>query len=141
MRFYPAMPEALKEHSERIMRLARARRMTIATVESCTAGSLAQLLSQAEGASETLHGGFIVYTKGQSQGSTMLKMTYLLLAAAIVALPAVAQDAKRTAADQKQCADQFKAADLNNDGVLSRTEIGNAKQRLPSSIATRDRIA
>ena len=37
--------------------------MTMATVESCTAGSLAHLLSQTEGASETLHGGFVVYTK------------------------------------------------------------------------------
>ena len=37
--------------------------MTLATVESCTAGWLAHLLSQAEGASETLHGGFVVYTK------------------------------------------------------------------------------
>ena len=45
------------------MRLARERRMTLATVESCTAGSLALLLSQAKGASDTLHGGFIVYTK------------------------------------------------------------------------------
>jgi PncC family amidohydrolase len=53
----------MTELSARIMRLARERRMTIATVESCTAGSLAQLLSQAEGASDTLHGGFVVYTK------------------------------------------------------------------------------
>lgn len=37
--------------------------MTLATVESCTAGSLAQLLSQAEGASKILHGGFVVYNK------------------------------------------------------------------------------
>ena len=37
--------------------------MTLATVESCTAGSLAHLLSQSEGASKTLHGGFVVYTK------------------------------------------------------------------------------
>ena len=40
----------------------------------------------------------------------------------------------------KACSDQFKAADLNNDGVLSRTEIGNAKQTLPSSLANQDRI-
>ena len=56
------MPKPSKD-SGRIMRLARDRRMTLATVESCTAGSLAHLLSQAEGASDTLHGGFIVYTK------------------------------------------------------------------------------
>src|SRR5678816_944823 len=57
------MPAKIKELSERIMRLARERRLTLASVESCTAGSLAHLLSQAEGASDTLHGGFIVYTK------------------------------------------------------------------------------
>lgn len=37
--------------------------MTLATVESCTAGLLVHLLSQANGASQTLHGGFVVYTK------------------------------------------------------------------------------
>jgi nicotinamide-nucleotide amidase len=45
------------------MKLAADRRMTLATVESCTAGSLVYLLSQAPGASDTLHGGFVVYTK------------------------------------------------------------------------------
>ena len=59
----PDMPDTIKQLSGRIMRIARERGMTIATVESCTAGSLAHLLSQAEGASDTLHGGFIVYTK------------------------------------------------------------------------------
>ena len=44
------------------------------------------------------------------------------------------------AAAQKQCADQFKAADINNDGVLSSTEIGNAKQTLPASLANKNRI-
>jgi nicotinamide-nucleotide amidase len=57
------MPETTKDFAERVMQVARARRMTIATVESCTAGLLAYLLSQAEGASDTLHGGFVVYTK------------------------------------------------------------------------------
>lgn len=37
--------------------------MTVATVESCTAGSLVHLLSQAPGAARTLDGGFVVYTK------------------------------------------------------------------------------
>ena len=57
------MPEPLKQRAQTIVKLALARRLTLATVESCTAGSLAHLLSQAEGASNALHGGFIVYTK------------------------------------------------------------------------------
>ena len=57
------MSETLKDQAARVMKLARERHMTLATVESCTAGALAQLLSDTEGASATLHGGFIVYTK------------------------------------------------------------------------------
>ena len=57
------MPSPLKDRAEQITKLAQERHVTLATVESCTAGSLAQLLSQATGASETLHGGFVVYTK------------------------------------------------------------------------------
>ena len=57
------MSEALKARVQEIVRLARERKMTLATVESCTAGTLAHLLSQGEGASDVLHGGFIVYTK------------------------------------------------------------------------------
>jgi len=57
------MSETITEQAARVMKLAKERRMTIATVESCTAGSLAHLLSQGEGASATLHGGFVVYTK------------------------------------------------------------------------------
>ena len=57
------MPSSLKDRAEQITKLAQGRHVTLATVESCTAGSLSHLLSQAEGASETLHGGFVVYTK------------------------------------------------------------------------------
>lgn len=57
------MYEALKARAQVIVKLARERKMTLATVESCTAGTLAHLLSQPEGASDVLHGGFIVYTK------------------------------------------------------------------------------
>jgi nicotinamide-nucleotide amidase len=57
------MSEKIKDQAGRIMKFAQARRATLATVESCTAGALALLLSQAEGASDTLHGGFVVYTK------------------------------------------------------------------------------
>jgi nicotinamide-nucleotide amidase len=38
--------------------------LTIVTAESCTAGLLAQVLSDAEGAAEHFHGAFVTYTKG-----------------------------------------------------------------------------
>ena len=44
------------------------------------------------------------------------------------------------AAEAATCAEQFRAADLNNDGVLSRTEIGNAKGGVPAAISKRDQI-
>jgi hypothetical protein len=76
-----------------------------------------------------------------SEASIMLKIfSVALVATAMFLGPATAQQTKPMAADQKQCADQFKAADLNNDGVLSRTEIGNAQQTLPASLANKDRV-
>jgi Ca2+-binding EF-hand superfamily protein len=70
----------------------------------------------------------------------MLKTISLVLTAALFVLPAFAQNTKPVAADQKQCDDQFKAADINNDGVLDRTEIGSAKQTLPASLSNKDRV-
>ena len=57
------MSHAIKDQVARVMKLAKERDMTLATVESCTAGLLAYMLSEGEAASDTLHGGFIVYTK------------------------------------------------------------------------------
>ena len=47
--------------------LGEARRagLTVVTAESCTAGLLCQILSDAEGAAEHFHGGFVTYTKEQ----------------------------------------------------------------------------
>lgn len=57
------MSHAIKDQVARVMKLAKERSMTLATVESCTAGLLAHMLSEGEAASDILHGGFIVYTK------------------------------------------------------------------------------
>jgi nicotinamide-nucleotide amidase len=46
-----------------VMDLVKRKRLTVITAESCTCGMLASRLSQAEGASQTLHGGFVTYTK------------------------------------------------------------------------------
>ena len=53
----------LKAEAERLVGLARARKLSLVTVESCTAGALACALAKAEGAGDVLHGGFVVYTK------------------------------------------------------------------------------
>ena len=57
------MTHTLKDQAERLLELAQTRGVSLATVESCTAGALAHLLSEANGAAQRLHGGFIVYTK------------------------------------------------------------------------------
>jgi hypothetical protein len=45
------------------------------------------------------------------------------------------------AADQKQCADQFKAADLNNDGVIVKSEMGSSPSMIPASLSNKARIS
>jgi nicotinamide-nucleotide amidase len=57
------MTPSLAKHAEAIIKEAQVRHLTLATVESCTAGSLGLLLADAPGASNVFHGGFIVYTK------------------------------------------------------------------------------
>jgi PncC family amidohydrolase len=47
----------------RVLDVAKKRNLTIVTAESCTAGMLSTILSEAPGASEHLHGGFVTYTK------------------------------------------------------------------------------
>lgn len=53
----------LAELAKRVLEKAKQRGLTLATAESCTAGSLATLLADAPGASASFHGGFVVYTK------------------------------------------------------------------------------
>ncbi len=49
--------------AKRVLALAGARSVGIVTAESCTSGLLATVLSEAPGAAELLHGGFVTYTK------------------------------------------------------------------------------
>ena len=65
----------------------------------------------------------------------------LIGAVAFVMGHTASAQAPKAATDEKQCADQFKAADINNDGVLSSTEIGNAKGKLPASLEGKDKVS
>jgi Ca2+-binding EF-hand superfamily protein len=66
----------------------------------------------------------------------MSKTTVLIVA--IVLGTFSAQSAR--AADQKQCADQFKAVDLNNDGTIVRSEMGSSPNMIPASLSNKSRI-
>jgi nicotinamide-nucleotide amidase len=46
-----------------VMAVAARNRLSIVTAESCTGGLLAAVLSEAPGAADHLHGGFVVYTE------------------------------------------------------------------------------
>jgi nicotinamide-nucleotide amidase len=53
----------LEELAKQALAAARRRDLSIVTAESCTAGRLATLLSEAPGAADHLQGGFVTYTK------------------------------------------------------------------------------
>ncbi len=55
-------PDLVREAHPTIEALRRAG-LTVVTAESCTGGLIAATLSHGQGASDVLHGGFVVYTK------------------------------------------------------------------------------
>jgi nicotinamide-nucleotide amidase len=55
----------LGELANALLEKARQAGLTVVTAESCTAGLMCQVLSDAEGAAEHFHGGFVTYTKAQ----------------------------------------------------------------------------
>jgi nicotinamide-nucleotide amidase len=57
--------ETLSTLANSVMRRAKEGGLTLVAAESCTAGLLCQTLSDAEGAAERFHGGFVTYTKAQ----------------------------------------------------------------------------
>jgi nicotinamide-nucleotide amidase len=57
------MDQELADIAEELLRLARRKKFTLVTAESCTAGLLCLILSDAPGAAERFHGGFVTYTK------------------------------------------------------------------------------
>ncbi len=62
---FTKIDEALIRRAAEVVGRACEGRLTIVAAESCTGGLLASVLSEAPGAGEHLHGGFVVYTKEQ----------------------------------------------------------------------------
>jgi nicotinamide-nucleotide amidase len=57
-----AFDQKLTRDAEELLRLCEARRVTIATAESCTGGLLAALLTEVPGSSKSFERGFITYS-------------------------------------------------------------------------------
>ena len=61
----PLLLAGLIRPANRVIKRLAGEQLTLITAESCTAGLIAAALSNGEGASGVLHGGFVVYTKTQ----------------------------------------------------------------------------
>ena len=55
--------DELEDLANALIKRAKQADLGIVTAESCTAGLMSQVLSDAEGASQSFHGGFVTYTK------------------------------------------------------------------------------
>ena len=58
-----AFSNELSDLAKRALAIAKTKNCSIITAESCTAGKLSGLLSEAPGAGTLLHGGFVAYSK------------------------------------------------------------------------------
>ena len=59
----PALDPQIEAAAARVLENACARKLTLATAESCTGGLLSSLLTDVEGASRAFERGFIVYSE------------------------------------------------------------------------------
>ena len=93
--------EHLAELAKKALDAARKRHLTIVTAESCTAGKLSALLTEAPGAAEHLHGSFVTYTKAnktkalgvsagllQSKGAVCFEVAVAMAEGALARSPA-----------------------------------------------------
>jgi len=58
-----ALPVDVLEHADRVLDLAKARKLSLATAESCTGGLLAALLTDVPGCSHLFDRGFVTYSE------------------------------------------------------------------------------
>jgi nicotinamide-nucleotide amidase len=58
---------ALRKQAKRVLDLARARGLRVATAESCTAGLVAAALTEIAGSSDVVDCGFVTYSNGAKQ--------------------------------------------------------------------------
>lgn len=75
--------QPLVEQAAAVMELAKRRKRSLVTAESCTGGLVAAVLSEAPGASEWLHGGFATYTKEHKTAALGVSANLIATAGAV----------------------------------------------------------
>ena len=101
MKSIECIDASLVTAADRVLQEVGQRKLSVVTAESCTAGLIAVAMSQANGASDTLHGGFVAYTKANKskalgiskalldrKGSVTREVAELMLAGALKRSPA-----------------------------------------------------
>ncbi len=86
----PPTDDELLDLAERVGAACRARGITIATVESCTAGLVAHLLTEIPGASDYFRGGLVTYANDVKTGLADVPAATLAAHGAVSAQVAVA---------------------------------------------------
>jgi nicotinamide-nucleotide amidase len=76
--------------AKRALEAAAQKGASLVTAESCTAGKLAAVLSEAPGAAERLHGSFVTYTKANKAKSLGVSVDLLQRKGAVCAEVAIA---------------------------------------------------
>lgn len=98
---HTCIDEALVRRAGEVLHRLKQGNLTVVTAESCTAGLISAVLSQADGASDVLHGSFVTYTKANKamalgvdaellrrQGSVNAEVVRQLAAGALARSPA-----------------------------------------------------
>jgi nicotinamide-nucleotide amidase len=81
----PCIDHELIEAARKAAEAIKVAKLTVVTAESCTAGLISAALSQADGASELLHGSFVTYTKDNKSKALGVDRTLLSEKSAVCA--------------------------------------------------------
>ena len=127
--------------AKKVLALACARRLGIVTAESCTSGLLANALSEAPGAAELLHGGFVTYTKANKTAALGVPADLLRRRGAVCpeVATAMADGAlARSPADVAIAITGVAGPDKDEDGnPVGLVFIAVARKSLPSTVFER----
>jgi nicotinamide-nucleotide amidase len=127
--------------AKRVLALAGDRHLSIITAESCTSGLLATALSEAPGAAELLHGGFVTYTKENKTAALGVAADLLSTLGAVCPEVAVAMAEgalARSPADVAIAITGVAGPDKDEDGnPVGLVCIAVARKSLPPSVLER----